>query len=307
MLANGALTYHDGSCCRCKATADLVRISEFGKALCPHCYPGFVQRRVELTVRRFRMIPRRSHVAVALSGGTDSGALLHILREATRRLNFRLTALHVDMGLGDYSACSLAVSREQAERAHVTLEVDAVTRHGVQVAPLEGRPVCAVCGAVRRCLLPRLARRVGADVLCTGHTLDDQLQFMLKNILSGHLSCPAPVLPGTAGWPTKVKPLIMIPEVGTKTYARLLGIPTVADPCPHFDPASHRFKAVFDLLEQEAPLGKLQFWSILRQAMRGRPEDEVAEHPCPRCGEPTHMTLCPLCRLREAQRPVVRL
>lgn len=295
------LTFHDGTCCKCGSSEDLIRFSEFGKALCPDCFPEFVRRRIEGTLRRFRMIPKGAHAAVAVSGGSDSGALLHALARTRARLNFSLSAVHIDMGLGEYSRRSLQVARQQCAGANVTLHDDAVARHGVQIAPLGRWPVCAVCGAVRRALLPRLARRIGADVLCMGHTLDDQLQFMMKNILSGHAISPAPVLPATSYAPAKVKPLIQVPDQATDTYVRLVGIPTVAEPCPRFVPDSHRFKDVFELLEQHAPMGKLQFWRVLRKVMRPADEGDDAGHLCSVCGEPTSMPVCTICRLRQAQ------
>lgn len=294
------LTFHSGSCCRCGGAGPLVEVSEFGKAVCEDCYPEFWRRRVEATVRRFRMIPRAARVAVAVSGGGDSGALLHALGLMRRRLNFGLIALHLDQGMGEYTARCLEVVRAQAEMAAVELRVGRVQDFGVRVEEVGAWPVCAVCGAVRRAVLPVLAREYGVAVVCTGHTLDDHLMFMLKNILSGHPASPPPVQPAIHGYPAKVKPLIQIPDVAAKAYARLCQIPVVADPCPHFDPATHRLKEVFELLERNAPMGKQQFWQVMRKLM---PRDAATrpEAPCPRCGELTSLGTCPLCRLRALQ------
>lgn len=296
-----AMIFHDDDCTRCGATDDLIRISELGRALCPDCFPEFLRGRVEGTVRRFRMIPKRAHVAVAVSGGSDSACLLHILAATRARLNFRLSAIHVHMGLGEYSDRCLETVRDQCLRSHVSLELERVENHGVRVEPIAGWPVCAVCGAVRRALMPRVALRIGADVLATGHTLDDQLQYMLRNILSGRPTSPAPVLQPTGFAPRKVKPLIQVPDTASEQYVRLAGLPTTEESCPLFLPDSHRFKEVFDLLEQRAPMGKMIFWQVLRKVMKpGADEDETC-HACPVCGEPTTMHACPICRLKEAQ------
>lgn len=298
--APARLTFHSGSCCRCGAEGPLIEISEFGKAVCERCYPEFWRRRVEATVRRFRMIPRASRVAVAVSGGGDSGALLHALGLTRQRLNFSLVALHLDQGMGDYSARCLEVVQAQAAMAAVELRVGEVADFGVRVEAAGAWPICAVCGAVRRAALPVLAREHGVAVVCTGHTLDDHLMFMLKNILSGHPASPPPVQPAIHGYPAKVKPLIQIPDNAAKAYARLCNIPVVEEPCPHFDAETHRLKEVFDLLERHAPMGKQQFWQVMRKLM---PRGETArpESPCARCGELTSMGVCPLCRLRGLQ------
>lgn len=296
------LLLHDGSCTCCGTPDDLIRVSEFGKALCPRCYPEFVRARVEATVRRFRMIPRRARVAVAVSGGHDSVTLLNTLAATRRRLNFDLVAIHINMGLGEYSQRCLEVVGRQCRAAGIALEVDQLQAYGARVEAVGDWPVCAVCGGLRRALMPRLAKRCGAQVLATGHTLDDQLQYMLKNVLSGRPVSPAPVLPATPFAPMKVKPMIQIPDAATEIYCDLLGIETQDEPCPRFIPDTHRLKDVFNLLEKHAPMGKVQFWQVLRKVMRPRPEPEDRDHACPICGEITSMQICPLCRVIEAQK-----
>jgi tRNA(Ile)-lysidine synthase TilS/MesJ len=290
----------DGACVRCGTTENLVRISEFGKAVCEGCFPEFLRRRIEATVRRYRMIPRRAHAVVAVSGGKDSGALLLALAHTRNRLNFTLTAIHLDMGLGEYSEASLAAAQAQASTACVELAVERVQDYGVEVAPIRDWPLCAVCGAVRRALLPKMAVRLRADVLCTGHTLDDQLQYILKNTLSGRPASPPPVLAPRLGFPRKSKPLIETPDIATATYVRLTGLPVVENSCPAFDPTSHRLKEVFDLMERLAPMSKLQYWRTMRKVLE--PDEEAGEErPCNVCGEPTWFVTCPLCRLRAEQ------
>ena len=296
-----AMVFHSGSCCKCGGTDGLICISEFGKALCPRCYPEFVRRRMEATVRRFRMIPKGCRVAVAISGGGDSGALLDMLARTRGRLNYTLTAIHLDMGLDPYSQDCIEVCREQARKCTVSLELERAEDYGVTVSPVGQWRTCAVCGAVRRALLPRIAQRLRADVICVGHTLDDQLMFMLKNVLSGHPESPAPLLPARPGYPAKAKPLIQIPEQATKRYAELIGLPVMREPCPHFKDEAHRLKEVFHHLERLAPMGKLQFFHTMRTVMRPESDDTTTEGPCEVCGAQTRMRVCPICRLKEAQ------
>ena len=287
--------------CRCGREGRLFHFTELGGPLCERCFPRSIQRRVEQGVRRYRMIPKGVTAAVAVSGGKDSGGLLHILGEVRRRLNFGLVAVHVDMELGEYSHASRRVCEEVAAGAGVALHTAAPSEWGVRAEPTRRWPICAVCGGVRRAILPILARRAGADVLCTGHTLDDQLVYALKDLLSGRAHPPRPVLPATPGFPQKAKPLFYLPEEAMRVYCELQRIPTVPIGCPRFVPATHRFKQVFEHLESLAPMGKQQLLHSLSRFIV-RPEGPGREeHPCPRCGIPTTFDPCPLCRLREAQ------
>lgn len=292
------MTFHDGSCCRCgDAQAPLYRFTEFGKAICPGCFPAFFRRRVCLTARRFQMIRKGDSIAVALSGGKDSGALLHALWTERWRLNIRIIGLHVDMGLGEYSDHSRQVVEELTGQLQVPLVVERVADYAVRIQPAGSFRMCSVCGAVRRALLDRVGLREKVDAVATGHTLDDWLQQMLKRLLTGRLDSPPPVLPGDEFHPRKIKPLCLMPDEASEAYVECLGLPVVTGQCPQFDPQSHRLKQVFELLEQLAPSSKTQLVNSLRRAMK-EPPPGGPDRPCPECGQPTGTTVCPICRLK---------
>lgn len=292
------LAFHDGSCARCGATDDLVRLSEFGKAYCRACFPDAFQRRLRQTFRRYEMLRKgHHHVGVALSGGKDSAALLHALWSLRWRLNLRLSALHLHMGLGDYSDLSLGAVTELTDRLGVPLVVERVEDFGVRIQPVGTFALCSVCGAVRRALMDRAGLREGWEAVATGHTLDDWLQQMLKRLLTGRLDAPKPVLPGDEFHPRKLKPLSLMPDEACREYVAIESLPHVATQCEHFDPETHRLKQVFALLESLAPSGKQQLAHTLTKAMKAPPPGGP-DRPCPECGQPTGTDLCPLCRLR---------
>lgn len=291
------LTFHDGSCYRCGATGDLLRFTEFGKAVCAACYPAFFRRRVARTLSRYQMVRKKDTIGVAVSGGKDSGALLHALWTMRHDLGLWVAAVHVHMGLGAYSDRSLASAEELAGRLGVRLVVERISDLGIELAPTGSFAMCSVCGAVRRALLDRVGLREGWSAIATGHTLDDRLQQMLKRLLTGRLDAPRPVLPGDAAHPPRVKPLCLIPDRAVVAYAQLEGLSVCPDTCPEFDPQTHRFRAVFELLESLAPMAKVQLVQSLGRAMN-RPSPGGPELPCPDCGNPTASGLCPICRLR---------
>jgi hypothetical protein len=75
----------------------------------------------------------------------------------------------------------------------------------------------------------------------------------------------------------------------------------MGETCPNFLPYTHRFKAVFDVLESLAPLAKKQLISAFSRNLKKPPPLDREERPCPVCGDPTYYDPCPLCRLREWQ------
>ena len=237
-----------------------------------------------------------------MSGGKDSGSLLHILKTlALGRLNFSLVALHVDMEIEGFSQASEDVCRPLCERLGVEFVTVPIGEWGVTVQPTGRWPVCAVCGGIRRPIMAMMARRLKCDVLCTGHTLDDQLVYALKNLLSGKSVPPRPVAPEGPVFARKAKPLFWLPDRAMEIYARLENIPVVQESCPRFLPHTHRFKEVFEVLETVAPLAKRQFLGSLSKNLKIPDYPERAMRDCPDCGEATYFDPCPLCRIRIMQ------
>jgi tRNA(Ile)-lysidine synthase TilS/MesJ len=183
----------------------------------------------------------------------------------------------------------------------VELTTASIGEWGLRVQQTRRFPTCAVCGGIRRPVMALVARRMGADVLATGHTLDDQLVYALKNLLSGKSHPPRPVAPRGPIFPQRSKPLFHLPDRALAIYARLAGVPVVEGACPLFIPDTHRFKDLFEALESLAPLGKRQFIRSLSRNLKRSPLPEREERACPICGDPTYYDPCPLCRLREWQ------
>jgi uncharacterized protein (TIGR00269 family) len=287
-------------CGVCGATEDVLPVTEWNRGLCARCLPGAVERRIFGEVRRRQMVSARDRVAVAVSGGKDSAVMLASFAALRKQKPIILIAVHVDVGLGEYSTSCRAAVEEICRRYGVRLVVQAAAEYGVRPQAVEPWPVCAVCGSIRRAILPRVARRENVDVLATGHTMEDMLQTMLKQVLSGRDFCPKPVLPATPYDPKKIKPLYFVPEKLTAAYVRLRGLEYVEESCPYFPPDTHRFKSVFEYLESIAPMSKVQVLTNLGRLLKPPPVAR-REFRCQDCGEASRRELCPLCMLRRLQ------
>jgi tRNA(Ile)-lysidine synthase len=132
-------------------------------------------------VARFRadlaaVAPQAGGLAVAVSGGADSLALLLLAAGACPG---RVAAATVDHGLRAESAAeaaSVAALCRGLDIPHSTLAVEvAAAGLGVQAAAREAR-YAALAGWMRT---------LGADTLLTGHHLDDQAETLLMRLLRG--------------------------------------------------------------------------------------------------------------------------
>jgi tRNA(Ile)-lysidine synthase len=186
-----------------------------------------IAERVLRTVRQHGLIARGGRVAIALSGGPDSVALVHILRELERdgelvvagvaHLNHRLRGIAADE---DEQFC-----RALATALRLPIEVERIDVRAL--AREQGRSVEDAARVARYAFLERAADRLGADAIAVGHSRDDQAEtFLLRLIRGAGPRGLAGILP-RAG--RVVRPLLDISRADLRAYLSQRGIPSCED------------------------------------------------------------------------------
>ena len=146
-----------------------------------------LSRKVLVTLRDHCLVRAEDRIAVGISGGADSVALLWILREleGDRSLGASLAGLiHVNHGLrGAESRRDEEFCRELAERLCLPIEIAHVDV--AAVARETGRSLEATGRDLRYRFFQDAASRMGATLVATGHTVDDQAETVLLRLLRG--------------------------------------------------------------------------------------------------------------------------
>jgi len=186
-------------------------------------------------IDRYDMIPEPGRrIAVGVSGGKDSAALLVLLARLRRFYPrpFSLTAITLDPCFNgqpaDYSA--VEVLCEQLEVPYLLRRTD--LWEIVFQKRRESNP-CSLCARLRRGMLHRLAAEAGCDTVALGHHREDAAETFLMNLLSGGtLDCFKPVTVLDRRHIRLIRPLIFMPEAEIAAYVRKSGLPVVKSRCP---------------------------------------------------------------------------
>jgi len=293
-------------CSLCDRDA-VVRIGYARLRLCRAHLREYLVRRVRRTIERYEMIGQGDRVLVAVSGGKDSSAMLSLLAALSGELGFEVVPFHLDLGIGGYSEASRRAVEELSGMLGLkplVVSVRDVLGVGVpELARRAGRPVCAVCGVVKRYFLNAAAVVLGFDVVAVGHTADDVSAYVLKAFLTqdwGGLAKTSPVNEAVDGLAARrVKPLFEVHEKEILAYVLSWGLPFVEKECPYAKLSTLVFdcRRALAVLERRRPGLRL---SLIRGVVRDRnifPRSDEPVKSCNVCGLISSGEMCSFCKL----------
>ncbi|MEX2661495.1 MAG: tRNA lysidine(34) synthetase TilS [Vicinamibacterales bacterium] len=212
---------------------------------------------------------------VALSGGPDSVALLHILRELEAQGDLVVAgAAHFNHGLrGEASDGDEAFCRDLTASLGVPLETGACEVRALALR--EKRSIEDAARRVRYAFLAEAAARLGADAVAIGHSRDDQAETFLLRLIRGAGTRGLGAIRPKAG--LFVRPLIDISRDALRQYAADGGL-TFRDDASNADVAVPRNRVRHELLpylEREFSPGIVEV--LAREAALARDDDDRLE------------------------------
>jgi tRNA(Ile)-lysidine synthase len=175
---------------------------------------------VERTIRRHAMLAGGETVLVAVSGGADSVALLHVLTGLASAWRLTLHVLHVDHGLRADSARDADFVRALGVRLGVPVDVE-------RVLVGAGSPEAAA-RAARYAALEAWAGRLGAARIAVGHTADDQAETVLMRVLGGSGVRGLAAIPPVRG--RVIRPLLEVRRPALRDALQAAGLAWIEDP-----------------------------------------------------------------------------
>ncbi|PKF61147.1 tRNA 2-thiocytidine(32) synthetase TtcA [Psychromonas sp. psych-6C06] len=178
----------------------------------------------------YNMIENGDRVMVCLSGGKDSFTMLDILLElqSVAPIKFDIVAINLDQKQPGFPEHILPQYLKELGVEYHIIEED--TYSIVQDKIPEGKTTCSLCSRLRRGILYRTAKELGASKIALGHHRDDMLATMMLNMFfGGKLKSMPAKLVSDNGEHVVIRPLAYCKEKEIEQYATLKGYPII--PC----------------------------------------------------------------------------
>ena len=216
-----------------------------------------IAKKVTKAITDFNLVEQGDRVMVGLSGGKDSWALLQILDVLRRRapIDFSLVAVTVDSGYRGFRHDLISRTCDQhgweyrIEHTEIGEVMDDILE--------SSETPCSLCARLRRGVLYRIARDVGATKIALGHHLDDFIETLLLNVFfAGALKAMPARLVSDNGEHVVIRPLVYTTESEARAFAKESDLPIIGCCCPACGDLSlqrQRVKRLIAELEVEHP------------------------------------------------------
>ena len=293
-------------CDRCENIAVYSR-KYSGENFCSECFSHSILRKTAKTISKYNMIKNDELVCVAVSGGKDSLALLHILDQMSKNHNFRLQVITIDEGIPGYRNEALEIVNNFCSKINVEHSVysykelfDLTLDDALNLRESEKMSSCSICGTLRRRAIDYAAKEIGADVIATGHNLDDNLQSFFINLLSGDTTKIGWMDPDTSkNTLRKIKPFCEIYESEIVFYAFTNQIPFQTEPCPHMNEGIRTEIREFlnSLEDHHSGVKNNLFKSSLKISGIVKDSNNKEKRVCLNCGKECTGKICSVCDL----------
>lgn len=222
---------------------------------------------VRKAIDTYGMIEEGDHIAVGVSGGKDSLALLYALAGLRHFYpkKFSLTAISVHLGLPDMDFSPVSLLCRELEVPYEIVE----TRISEIVFDVrkEKNP-CSLCAKLRKGALNERALILGCNKVAYAHHQDDFVETLFMSLmLEGRIASLSPQYVLERTGLTLIRPMMLIPEAQVRGFSNKYKLPVIKNSCPaDGHTARESVKQTIRLLQKDYPGMKARVFTAICNA-----------------------------------------
>jgi len=190
----------------------------------------YISKRMGRAIMDYRMISEGDKIAVAVSGGKDSMALLRLLidRKKFVPVKYEIVAIHIDQGYPKSIAVKLAKEFKKLKVKYLIKKIDILKK-----TPKKDIN-CFWCAWNRRKALFEASYKLGCTKVALGHHMDDVIETILLNLFfQGEISAMMPYQKLFKGKIKLIRPLAYVEKRLIKRFVKEEKITHDTCVCPH--------------------------------------------------------------------------
>ena len=193
-----------------------------------------VEGKVRKACEMYGLIEEGDRIAVGVSGGKDSMALLHSLVEFSRYSpkSFSLVALVVDPQFGG-SMTDYTSIEEYCKSKNIPISIRRSNLAEVIFDTRNEKNPCSLCARMRRGMLHDMTLEADCSKIALGHHMNDAVETLFLNLFhQGRLESFKVKTYLSRKNITMIRPLILCQEGEILSYTKSLNLPILASRCP---------------------------------------------------------------------------
>ena len=223
----------------------------------------YISKLVGKATTDYKMLCEGDKIAIAVSGGKDSLALLRVLsdRRAFVPVKYDILAVHIDMGYPRSCASRL---RGYFKKIGVKYHIEKID----VLRKTKKKDInCFWCSWNRRKALFQVSDRLKCTKVALGHHKDDIAETILLNLFfQGEISAMSPNQELFKGKITLIRPFAYVEEKMIKRFVREENIPYERCICPHSTLSNRaRMGRIIRGLEKVCPEVKTNIFRSLKR------------------------------------------
>lgn len=191
---------------------------------------------VRRALNEYNMIDANDKIAIGISGGKDSLALLYALAGIRNfyQVPFEIIAVTVDLGWNNIGR-NMDLSKIKRLCEELNVEYHIITTDIAQIVfeeKKESNP-CSLCSKMRKGALNEAVKELGCNKVAYAHHKDDVVETMLMSLMyEGRFHTFAPVTYLDKMDITVIRPMIYVHEADVKGFINRYNVPVLKSPCP---------------------------------------------------------------------------